>query len=707
MTPAERSSVKNGIWLCQTCSTLIDKDELKYSVVVLNDWKEKAEQAAELNQPPQSSSSKQLIRPDFTNSDRESHKLLKKVFDLQIDRGVIDTIQATRDALSIENQEEFPDKCTIVFAQYLLVHYLLSDVKNIPEAFGLIDAILAFDKVKSDIEFYSDVMIEKAKALVLSGKVAQAHNALRLVNNPDKVGYLEVEGLVLFYEGKAEQAIETLTKGQDKALQEFVTAITEDNKRASYQHYYSFLTQLGSLYRCIQRPDLSLSLWKKAVAAANDLGYTKEKARTIIPYVECLLQYEYFDDAFNILNEAYTIKENDNDDYFFWQYYNLKAAIHVRRNCKEQNDVKHAIDSLQELLKRGVEANEAIIVLRTIAHIQAENGLSRDAKESLELANQIADVGEKSYHKEGIEVQLNDIKNSERPFGYNYDRPSEIPPSSEQLKSMIEMYSISESSIERLRLSFDIGMGYIDIDPNLSYKWLEESKKLANKLLNKHIEARSLIGQAMILFGRKTQDSEEKARAIIERAVCLMNDIPIWDTRARIMMFKGMALAHIEDFSGAYKCFQEADEILNVHAVKDVNLLDHVAYYLEECKTILTRKRFTDFDFETIISELDELKNWFPKYSKELQQFLWYNRHEDIERLIITSHGAKAFMVSDSQDELFEWIEGLCELFDIVSFTSETDYHNEHNWNFATMLPVPKNMRSNYFNVSSVLTLNA
>jgi hypothetical protein len=35
----------NGIWLCQNCSTLIDKD-VKYSVEVINQWKVQAEDEA-------------------------------------------------------------------------------------------------------------------------------------------------------------------------------------------------------------------------------------------------------------------------------------------------------------------------------------------------------------------------------------------------------------------------------------------------------------------------------------------------------------------------------------------------------------------------------------------------------------------------------------------------------------------------------------
>lgn len=43
MTKEERSSVENGIWLCQTCSNLIDKDERTYTVEVLQKWKQDME----------------------------------------------------------------------------------------------------------------------------------------------------------------------------------------------------------------------------------------------------------------------------------------------------------------------------------------------------------------------------------------------------------------------------------------------------------------------------------------------------------------------------------------------------------------------------------------------------------------------------------------------------------------------------------------
>ena len=46
MTPEQRKSIDNCVWMCQTHAHLIDTDEVKYSVAVLKDMKQKAELAA-------------------------------------------------------------------------------------------------------------------------------------------------------------------------------------------------------------------------------------------------------------------------------------------------------------------------------------------------------------------------------------------------------------------------------------------------------------------------------------------------------------------------------------------------------------------------------------------------------------------------------------------------------------------------------------
>ncbi len=67
MTPEERKAFDNGIWLCQSCSKLIDTDTIRYTKEVLLRWKKVAEELAilevEMASPTQSfGEDKDLIR---------------------------------------------------------------------------------------------------------------------------------------------------------------------------------------------------------------------------------------------------------------------------------------------------------------------------------------------------------------------------------------------------------------------------------------------------------------------------------------------------------------------------------------------------------------------------------------------------------------------------------------------------------------------
>ena len=46
LTPNERRSVENGIWLCQSCAKLVDNDPIRYGADVLRQWKVLAEKSA-------------------------------------------------------------------------------------------------------------------------------------------------------------------------------------------------------------------------------------------------------------------------------------------------------------------------------------------------------------------------------------------------------------------------------------------------------------------------------------------------------------------------------------------------------------------------------------------------------------------------------------------------------------------------------------
>lgn len=46
LSAGARASADNAIWLCQTCSSLVDRDDIRFSEPVLRDWRVRAENAA-------------------------------------------------------------------------------------------------------------------------------------------------------------------------------------------------------------------------------------------------------------------------------------------------------------------------------------------------------------------------------------------------------------------------------------------------------------------------------------------------------------------------------------------------------------------------------------------------------------------------------------------------------------------------------------
>ena len=62
-------------------------------------------------------------------------------------------------------------------------------------------------------------------------------------------------------------------------------------------------------------------------------------------------------------------------------------------------------------------------------------------------------------------------------------------------------------------------------------------------------------------------------------------------------------------------------------------------------------------------------------------------------------------MITDETCDILEWCNSLDVLFDIFSFSSETDYHTKEKWTFSEFIPVPENMKSDFFNIFLVLNL--
>lgn len=92
LTARERSSIKNGIWLCQTCSALVDRDELRYTEEVLSEWKQVAEQNAHrqvgkaVKAIPPSSNAERLLKRDLKVRDELEKALVRPWDEVQRER---------------------------------------------------------------------------------------------------------------------------------------------------------------------------------------------------------------------------------------------------------------------------------------------------------------------------------------------------------------------------------------------------------------------------------------------------------------------------------------------------------------------------------------------------------------------------------------------------------------------------------------------
>lgn len=67
LTPDERRSAENGIWLCQSCAKLVDNEPIRYGVNILHRWKAQAETTAD------GVYSEDLIAPYWFSSAQDAH----------------------------------------------------------------------------------------------------------------------------------------------------------------------------------------------------------------------------------------------------------------------------------------------------------------------------------------------------------------------------------------------------------------------------------------------------------------------------------------------------------------------------------------------------------------------------------------------------------------------------------------------------------
>jgi len=74
-TKQARTSIRNGLWLCQSCSTMIDRDRARFEPALLQQWKLRAEAAAAADlkiAPEYRAITAAEVRPELTRGEQLS-----------------------------------------------------------------------------------------------------------------------------------------------------------------------------------------------------------------------------------------------------------------------------------------------------------------------------------------------------------------------------------------------------------------------------------------------------------------------------------------------------------------------------------------------------------------------------------------------------------------------------------------------------------
>jgi len=148
MTPEQRKSIDNGIWLCSNCSDWVDKDWNRYLTPILHEWKNKAECKAEnemLNK----------VEPDDSVTIKIKYKEAKSKFTKQIRNASYVSSTEKSDLSNTKTFEELFTHMNELGNEFLLAHDTLKEIDETSN-----EAKRFYSLYKSNKEFFSERKIK-------------------------------------------------------------------------------------------------------------------------------------------------------------------------------------------------------------------------------------------------------------------------------------------------------------------------------------------------------------------------------------------------------------------------------------------------------------------------------------------------------------------------------------------------------------------
>lgn len=177
MTPEQRMSIDNCVWMCQTHAHLIDTDEVKYSVAVLKDMKQKAELAA-----AESNADIEFFKKHYESKNDETVGL-ESLLDQMIAEGNFDLLRNTLECYSSTISPIFDE----IVCRYRIIYDMfcsndttsshIEQYNSLPIKSGadkLIELFITFnysDGIKTLLEYCSDDDLKTLAELLISNEL--------------------------------------------------------------------------------------------------------------------------------------------------------------------------------------------------------------------------------------------------------------------------------------------------------------------------------------------------------------------------------------------------------------------------------------------------------------------------------------------------------------------------------------------------------
>lgn len=177
MTPKQRKSIDNCVWMCQTHAHLIDTDEVKYSVTVLKDMKQKAELAA-----AESNADIEFFKKYYESKNDDSVGL-ESLLNQMIADGSFDLLRNTLECYSSTISPVFDEivcRYRIIYDMFCsndMIYSHIEQYKSLPIKSGadkLIELFIAFnysDGIKTLLEYCSDDDLKMLAKLLIDNEL--------------------------------------------------------------------------------------------------------------------------------------------------------------------------------------------------------------------------------------------------------------------------------------------------------------------------------------------------------------------------------------------------------------------------------------------------------------------------------------------------------------------------------------------------------